>query len=122
MKIRQLALIPLTFLCFSCTPEQKANALAVAGSLANDAVKAAATYYGGPVAGQLASAGLSAAAEVLQGYVDKKPPLQVIEKSPGVAGVGHVVVDYLKSKGIVTQATVDKIHTAATIAANSTAP
>jgi hypothetical protein len=118
--MKRLLLIPLAFLCFSCTPEQQAQAIAMTGSLAGDAVKAAATYYGGPAAGELASAGLSAAAEVLQGYVDKKPPLQVIEKSPGVAGVGQVVVNYLKTKGIVTQATVDKIHTAAVVAANAT--
>ena len=71
---------------------------------------------------ELAAAGLSAAAEVMQGYVDKKPPLQVAASSPGVQGVGQIVVDYLKTKGYVTQATVDNIHAAAQIAANATPP
>jgi hypothetical protein len=49
----------------------------------------------------------------LQGYVDKKPPLDIIVESPGVEGVGHILIDYLKKKGVVTQATVDSIHKAA---------
>lgn len=93
----------------------------VAGRLAQSAVVAVAQHYGGDKAGELASAGLSAAAEVMQGYVNKQPPLQVAAASPGVAGVGQVIVNYLVDRGYVTQGTVQQIHDAASIAANVTA-
>lgn len=70
--------------------------------------------------GELAAAGLSATADVMQGYVDKKPSLQVAANSPGVKGVSQIVVDYLKTKGWITQQTVDNLHAAAQIAANAT--
>lgn len=89
-------------------------------TLANKAVTAAAEHYGGQKAADLASAGLSATASVLQGYVDKKPPLDIIVESPGVEGVGHILVDYLKDKGVVKQSTIDNLHKAATFAAKLT--
>lgn len=89
-------------------------------TLANKAIVAAAEHYGGQKAADLASAGLSATASVLQGYVDKKPPLDIIVESPGVEGVGHILVDYIKDKGIVKQSTIDNLHKAATFAAKLT--
>jgi hypothetical protein len=89
-------------------------------SLANKAVVNVANHYGGQKAAELASAGLYAAADVLQGYVDKKPPIDVITQSPGVEGVGHLIVGYLKDKGVITQKTVDNLHKAAAFAARVT--
>ena len=89
-------------------------------ALANQTVVSVAKHYGGENAAELASAGLSATAEVLQGYVDKKPPLDIVVESPGVEGVGHILVNFLKKKGIVTQATVDNIHKAAAFATRLT--
>lgn len=88
--------------------------------LATQAVTAVAEHYGGQDAGNLASAGLSATAEVLQGYVDKKPPIDIITQSPGVEGVSHILVDWLTKKGVVTQDTVNAIHKAAAFAARAT--
>jgi uncharacterized protein YceK len=92
----------------------------VSNKLAQETVAAVAKHYGGAQAGELAAAGLSATADVMQGYVDKKPPLQVVANSPGVQGVSQVVVNYLKTKGLVTQKTVDSIHAAAQIAEHAT--
>lgn len=92
----------------------------VSNQLAQKAVTAVAKHYGGEKAGELAAAGLDATAEVMQGYVDKKPPLEVAANSPGVKGVSQIVVDYLKTKGWITQKTVDNLHNAAQIAANAT--
>jgi hypothetical protein len=92
----------------------------VTNRLARETVAAVAKYYGGSQAGELAAAGLSATADVMQGYVDKRPPLQVAANSPGVQGVSQIVVNYLQSKGWITQGTVDTIHAAAQIAANAT--
>ena len=89
-------------------------------SLATQTVVAVAEHYGGKDASNLASAGLYATAEVLQGYVDKKPPLDIIVQSPGVEGVSHILLDWLKNKGVVTQATVDAVHKAAAFAARVT--
>jgi hypothetical protein len=89
-------------------------------SLSHKSVLAVTEHYGGKNAANLASAGLHATAEVLQGYVDKKPPLDIIVESPGVEGVGHVMLDYLKKKGVVTQNMVDNIHKAAAFAARLT--
>ena len=89
-------------------------------TLANKTVVAVAEHYGGNKAANLASAGLYATADVLQGYVDKKPPIDIVTESAGVQGVGHVLINYLKEKGIVTQETVNTIHKAAAFAARVT--
>lgn len=89
-------------------------------SLASNAIVATADHYGGAKAANLASAGLYATADVLQGYIDKKPPIDIITQSAGVEGVGHTVLDYLKDKKYVTQKTVDNIHKAALFAAKMT--
>jgi hypothetical protein len=112
--MKKLLLIPVLFLC-SCSTKSL-----VSNQLAKDTVTAVARHYGGEKAGELASAGLSATADVLQGYVDKKPPLEVAANSPGVVGVSQIVVNYLKKKGLITQKTVDNIHAAAQIAEHAT--
>jgi hypothetical protein len=113
--MNRLFLIPLFFLC-GCGTTQSV----LTNKLANDTVAAVARHYGGTQAGELASAGLYATADVLQGYVDKKPPLQVAANSAGVQGVSQVVVNYLKEKGWVTQNVVDNLHAAAQVAERAT--
>lgn len=112
-----LPLIALAFLTSCGTGNFQSLA---SNALAQSAITNVARYYGGDDAGALASAGLSATADVLQGYVDKKPPLEIAANSPGVKGVSQIVVDYLKTKGWVTQETVDSLHSAAQIASNAT--
>lgn len=106
-------------LCASCATTTWQSQLSP-NSLAGETISAVAQHYGGQKAADLASAGLSATAEVLQGYVDKKPPVDIITQSPGVEGVGHVMLDYLKTNGVVSQSTVDNIHKAAAFAARVT--
>lgn len=115
-----LALFILSFLVTGCATATTWRAQLAPDSLANKAVVAAAEHYGGNKAANLASAGLSATAEVLQGYVDKKPPIDVITQSPGVQGVGQIVLGFLKDKKVITQATVDNVHKAALFAAQVT--
>jgi hypothetical protein len=110
-----IASLILTF-CAGCGTTKSI----VSSKIAHDTVTAVARHYGGANAGELASAGLYATADVLQGYVDKKPPLEVAANSPGVAGVSQIVVSYLKRKGFVTQKTIDNLHAAAEIAAHAT--
>jgi hypothetical protein len=114
-------LIPILAICALAFTGCSTQSL-ISNKLAQSAVTAVAKHYGGKQAGELASAGLSATAEVLQGYIDKKPPLEVAANSPGVKGVSQIVVDYLKTKGWITQKTVDNLHAAAQIAANATSP
>lgn len=108
------------FLLFGCASAPSWRQTLAPESLAGEAIVAVSQHYGGQKAADLASAGLYATADVLQGYIDKKPPLDVITSSPGVEGVGHVVLDWLKEKGVVTQATVDNLHEAAAFAARVT--
>lgn len=119
MKLKSL-LVVLTVCCAGCASAPTWQAQLAPDSLANKAVVSVAEHYGGQKASNLASAGLYATADVLQGYVDKKPPLDVITQSPGVEGVGHIVIGYLKDKGIVTQKMVDNLHKAAAFAARLT--
>ncbi len=102
--------------CTNMTPQQKAIATN-AETLASIAATAAATFYGGPVAGQLASAGLSALGQVLQGYVGTTVPKAVVENSPGIAGVGAAVAAQIPSKTPISQSTVNTVNRAAAIAA-----
>lgn len=118
--ILQYSITPLLLLVLSGCATATWQAQLAPDSLASQTISAVATKYGGKDAGALASAGLSATADVLQGYVDKKPPLDIVVESPGVEGVGHVLVNYLTAKGLVTQATVDQIHKAAAFAARVT--
>lgn len=88
-----------------------------AETFATIAGTAAATYYGGPEAGQLASAGLSAIATVAQGYVGTTVPAGIIQQSAGVTGVGEAVADLIPHDKPISQATVNTVHRAAAIAA-----
>jgi len=87
-----------------------------AETLAEIAGSAAATYYGGPAAGQLASAGLSALASVLQGYVGATIPTSIVQASPGVANVGAAVAAVIAPAHKVTQSDVNVVNAAAAIA------
>jgi hypothetical protein len=114
-------LIPVVILLFTgCATTTSWQKQLAPESIAHHTVVAVSEHYGGEKAANLASAGLYATADVLQGYVDKKPPLDIVVESPGVEGVGHVLLDYLKTKGIVTQETVNSIHKAAQFAARLT--
>jgi hypothetical protein len=115
MKKLLLLLSLAVFGCTSLTPNQRAF-LSSAETIASVAATAAATYYGGPAAGQLASAGLSALGSVLQGYVGTTVPKAIIENSPGIAGVGAAVAAVLPPQPV-SQKTVDTVNKAAAIAA-----
>jgi len=86
-------------------------------AIANVALSAAATTYGGPVAGQLASAGLSALGTVLQGYINKPIPPSIVKASPGVKGVGAAVAPLISPARPVTQSDVNAVFQSASIAA-----
>jgi hypothetical protein len=114
-----LAIVALTFFqpgCSMLTASQKGALLVGAETLANIAGAAAATYYGGPAAGQLASAGLSALGSVLQGYVGASIPATVVQATPGVANVGQAVAAVIAPNHAVTQTDVTTVNKAAAIA------
>lgn len=111
-------LILTALLCTSCatmTPNQVAIAT-TATNIARIAASAAATLYGGPAAGALASKGLDALGAVIQSYVGYKIPADIIAASPGVAGVGPALVSIVAPDHKVTQADADKVAQAAKIA------
>jgi hypothetical protein len=78
-------------------------------------VEAAATTYGGPLAGQLAGAGLDALGTVLQGYLNKQVPPAIVKASPGITAVANAVAPLVGS-GAVTQQNVNAVFQAAAIA------
>lgn len=111
-----LAIGALTFVqpaCSTLTASQRGALLVGAETLANIAGTAAATYYGGPAAGQLAGAGLSALGSVLQGYVGATIPSSVVQASPGVPGVGEAVANVIAPNHTVTQSDVNIVNAAA---------
>lgn len=110
-----LLIVVILFALIGCSAQS-----VISNQIAKDTVTAVARHYGGEEAGALASAGLSATADVLQGYVDKKPPLEIAANSPGIQGVSQIVIRYLKTKGWVSQKTVDNLHQAAQIAEHAT--
>ncbi len=91
--------------------------LSTSETIAHVAVQAAATTYGGPMAGQLAGAGLDALATVLQGYINKPVPSAVVKASPGITAVANAVAPLVQSGAPVTQGDVNAVFQAATIAA-----
>ncbi len=91
--------------------------LSTSETIAHVAVQAAATTYGGPVAGQLAGAGLDALATVLQGYINKPVPAAVVKASPGITAVANAVAPLVQSGAPVTQGDVNAVFQAASIAA-----
>jgi hypothetical protein len=108
--------------CGTLSNAQTGALLVNASALANLAGTAAATYYGGPAAGQAASTGLSALGTVLQGYVGSQVPASVVQTAPGVQGVGTAVLNVLAQNHKVTQADVNAINEAAAIEAAASAP
>ncbi len=91
--------------------------LSTSETIANIAVQAAATTYGGPAAGQLAGAGLDALATVLQGYINKPIPPAVVKAAPGIKPVAKAVAPLVQSNAPVTQGDVNAVFKAASIAA-----
>jgi hypothetical protein len=110
------ALFILTIGCANMTPQQAAL-VTNAVKLADVAAMAAANIYGGPEAGHLASAGLSALGSVLQGYVGAQVPAAVLKASPGVAGVGEALAQQIAPNRVISQRDVNAVHRAAAIAA-----
>lgn len=111
-----LALAALAFFqpaCSTLTTSQRSALLVGAEALANIAGTAAATYYGGPGAGQAASAGLSALGSVLQGYVGSAIPPSVVQAAPGVANVGAAVATVIAPNRTVSQVDVNTVNKAA---------
>jgi hypothetical protein len=91
--------------------------LSNAETVAQVALEAAATNFGGPTAGKLASAGLDALASVLQGYIGKLVPPAIVKASPGIQPVGTAIAPLISSTAPVTQADVNNVYQAAAIAA-----
>jgi hypothetical protein len=117
VKLRSIAVaVFLTGCAYLQTPQGSAL-LTTSESVANVALSAAATTYAGPVARQLASAGLSALGSVLQAYVNRPIPPAIVKASPGVAGVGAAVAKDISPSKPVTQADVNAVYQAASIAA-----
>jgi hypothetical protein len=108
--------------CGTLTASQRGALLVSAGTLANIAGADAATEYGGPAAGQLASAGLSALGSVLQGYVGDAAPETVVQASPGVANIGGVATGVMAPNHTITQGDVDTINEAARLASSLNLP
>jgi len=102
--------------CSTLTSTERGALLVGAESLANIAGTAAATYYGGSEAGELASAGLSALGSVLQGYVGASIPTAVVQATPGVGNVGEAVASVIAPNKTVSQSDVNTVNAAAQIA------
>lgn len=90
--------------------------LTTSSNLAKVAVEAAATYYGGPLGAQLAASGLDAVALVAQSYLGSSVPKEVLQATPGVKGVGSVLVKEIAPNHVVNQSDVNSIQKAADIA------
>ncbi len=117
-------LAALTVLLIGCADTQQylqspqgSAVLATSETIAHVAVTAAATTYGGPLAGQLAGAGLDALATVLQGYINKPVPAAIVKASPGITAVANAVAPLIANQAPVTQANVNAVFQAAAIAA-----
>ncbi len=116
--MKRIALISAVVLfgCAPMTPNQVAIAT-TATNVARIAASAAATYYGGPAAGALASQGLDALGAVVQSYVGQTIPPAIVQAAPGISGVGPALVTIVSPDHKVTQADADKVARAAAIAA-----
>ncbi len=116
-------LLTLTsLLLFGCAELQTPTGSAIVATseaIAKTAVQAAATAYGGPLAGQLAGAGLDALATVAQGYLNKPIPVAVVKASPGIQAVANVVAPLVAAGAPIVQADVNKLFQAASIAAKT---
>jgi hypothetical protein len=120
MKILKFNSTILALLLFgSCAELQSPTGQAVLTTgegLAKAAVTAAATTYGGPLAGQLASSGLDALATVLQAYVGSHVPPAIVKASPGTPAIGAAVAPLVSSNKTVIQADVNAVWQAAKLA------
>lgn len=115
--IKILLVLALTSCTLSTmTPNQVAIAT-TATNVARIAASAAATYYGGPAAGALASQGLDALGAVVQSYVGQTIPPSIVQAAPGISGVGPALVTIVSPDHKVTQSDADKVARAAAIAA-----
>jgi hypothetical protein len=104
------------FGCSTLNTPQGQAVLTTGETLAKVAITAAATTYGGPLVGQLASSGLDALATVLQSYVGAHIPPAIVKASPGIAVVGKAVAAQISTTKPVTQADVNTVWQAAAIA------
>ncbi len=116
MKRILIAVVFISGCAYLQTPQGKAM-LATSETIANVALSAAASAYGGPAAGQLASAGLDALGTVLQGYIDKPVPSTVVKAAPGITAVGKAVAPLVPVDKPITQGDVNTVYKAAAIAA-----
>lgn len=107
-----LASILVLSACSTLTPTQKAIVVN-AETIAQIAGSAAATYYGGPVAGQAASAGLSALASVMNGYIGTTIPSSIVAATPGVEGVGDALAAQINPNATITVKDVALVNQAA---------
>lgn len=116
--MKHILILSVLFLFGCATPLSSTQQaiLTTSGNLARIAVDVAATYYGGPAAGQLAQAGLDALGSVLQSYVGGTIPPEVVKASPGIKGVGAELVKVVSPNHVVSQADVKKVNEAAAIA------
>jgi hypothetical protein len=114
-KITAIALALLLAGCANLTPQQAAI-LTTATNIARIAASAAATYYGGAQAGAMASAGLDALGQVIQGYVGHPIPSEIVTASPGIRGVGPALITIISPDHAISQADADKVALAARIA------
>src|SRR5260370_20919061 len=109
MKFPLTALVSTSILLISCSTTSWFNStqgqavLGTGETIAKVAWEAAATNYGGPVAGQLAGSGLDALAAVLQGYIGKSVPTAIVKASPGTKAVGNAVAPLVASDKPVAQ-------------------
>ncbi len=110
------AVILISGCAYLQTPQGKA-VLATSETIANVALSAAASAYGGPAAGQLASAGLDALGTVLQGYIDRPVPPAVVKAAPGITPVANAVAPLVPTGKPITQGDVNTVFQAASIAA-----
>jgi hypothetical protein len=120
------AVLAIGCLLISCSDTQQfvhstqgTAIIATSETIAKTAVEAAASAYGGPLAGQLAGAGLDALASVLQGYLNRPVPAAIVKASPGIRSVANAVAPLVQSGAPVTQSNVNAVFHAAAIAAQT---
>lgn len=120
LKLAVVAAVSAALLFSSCADTRsflgspQGQALLTNGqTIAQVALEAAATNFGGPLAGRLAGAGLDALGSVLQGYIGQLVPKSIVVATPGVKGVGAAVAPLISSSKPVTQADVNTLFQAA---------
>lgn len=117
MKTLALTAAILLGACAEIATPQGQAVLGTAEQVAQVAGTAAAAAYGGPLAGQMASAGLFALGSVLNGYIGQQVPKSVVKATPGVSGVGAAVAPLISTSKPVAPSDVAVINAAAQAAA-----